>query len=411
MSRKIEYAVTVSLGLLAISVFFSQSGISTFGPLTLLLLLLWRYRVGYEPSLKSPMMLKWAAIAFAASLALSVLVSDDRSDALHYLMKVQYMVLVWLLATCPLGAKSRRWILFVFFGSAIAAGLFGLYQYAALHVRAHGFTHHVHYGGILGVACITALLVLFEPPDALRGKWTRIFVSVALAASLAGLFSTLTRGVWIGFLAGGAVVLPLMDRRKALVAGIVFAVAVALLFSASERFRTRVDSIVVSIRYPESRGDINRRLPAWKSALHMFEESPLVGTGTGDWLEDVEELERQGWFKDIKHRGHFFQAHNLYLQWLATQGLVGIIALLALLAALVHWSVRLLRGGRRFGGFLILYCTVLIMVWGITETNFNVGKFVATFSLVAGLCAGLRDQSAVDPPSVHPVPQEPPLRS
>ncbi|KKK56201.1 hypothetical protein LCGC14_3066900, partial [marine sediment metagenome] len=135
---------------------------------------------------------------------------------------------------------------------------------------------------------------------------------------------------------------------------------------------------------------------AWKSALHMFEESPLVGTGTGDWLEDVEELERQGWVKNIKQRGQFFQAHNLYLHWLATQGIIGILALIGLFAALVDWAVRLMRGGRRLGGYLILYCTVLIMVWGITEANLLSSKIVAAFTLAIGLVTGLRDEAVAE---------------
>ncbi|HEB02048.1 MAG TPA: O-antigen ligase domain-containing protein [Nitrospirae bacterium] len=398
MSRKMETAVTVSLCLLAVSVFFSQSGISAFAPLTLLLLLIWRYRLGYEPAFEMPTMLKWVSFAFAASLALSVLVSEDKSDAFHMLKKVQYMLLLWLLATSPLDERARRWLLFVYFGAAIVAGLFGLYQVGVLHEwRAHGFTHPVHYGGILGVASITSLLVMLAPADVFRHSlWSRIFTAIAFAASLAGLVATQTRGVWIGFLAGGVVVLPLLSWRKALMVCVVLLITVSVLFGVNTTFRKRVNSIVISIKNPESRGDINRRLPAWKSALHMFEESPLVGTGTGDWLEDVEELERQGWFKNIKQRGQFFQAHNLYLHWLATQGIIGILALIGLFAALVDWAVRLMRGGRRLGGYLILYCTVLIMVWGITEANLLSSKIVAAFTLAIGLVTGLRDEAVAE---------------
>ena len=398
MHRKIETAMVVLLSLLAVSVFFSQTGISTFGPLSLIVLLIWRYRIGYEPSLKLPMMLKWAAIAFAGSLALSVLVSSDHLDALHYFKKVQYMLFLWLLATCPLGDKSRRRILFVFFVGAIAAGLFGLYQFAVLGVRAHGFTHPVHYGGILGVASATALLALMAPSHVLpHTRWSRAFVFVVLVAALAGLVGTQTRGVWIGFLAGGAVVLPLMDRRKALIAAVICAVVVTMLYAGNKSFRLRVNSIAISLKSP-TKGDFRSRIPVWKGALHMFRQSPVAGTGTGDWDEDIAKLEEQEDWLDANKIGRqtLVQAHNLYLHWLATQGLVGILALLALLVALVDWAVRLMRGGRHLGGYLILYCTVLIVVWGISEANLLSSKIVAAFTLAIGLVTGLRDETVAE---------------
>ncbi len=397
--EKIRIPTTVSLGLLVVSIFFTQSGLSAFAPLTLLLLLIWRYRVGYEPSMGLPVMLKWAAAAFAASLVLSVLVSANRLDALHWLKKVQYMLLLWLLATCPLGTKSRRRILFVFFGSSIVAGLFGLYQVGVLHEwRAHGFTHPVHYGGILGVASITSLLVMLAPADVFRHtRWSRVFTAIAFAVSLAGLVATQTRGVWIGFLAGGIVVLPLLSWRKALMVCVAIIIAVSLLFGVSTTFRTRVNSIVISVKNLD-KGDFRVRLPVWRAALHMFWESPVYGTGTGDWDEDIAELSKQDFAGTKRFEGGqaLFQAHNLYLHWLATQGLVGILALLALLVALVDWAVRLMRGGRHLGGYLILYCTVLIMVWGITEANLLSSKIVAAFTLAIGLVTGFRDEAEAE---------------
>lgn len=396
MSCKMETAAAVSLGLLAVSVFFSQSGISAFAPLTLLLLLIWRYRLGYEPAFEMPTMLKWASFAFAASLALSVLVSSDWIDALHYLKKVQYMVLLWLLATCPLGDKSRRRILFVFFVGAIAAGLFGLYQFSVLGTRAHGFTHPVHYGGILGVASATALLALIAPSHVLQHtRWSRVFVSVALMASLAGLMGTQTRGVWIGFFAASVVVLPMVSWRKALIAAVVCAVVVTMLYSGNKSFRLRVNSIAISLKSP-MKGDFRYRIPVWKGALHMFRQSPVAGTGTGDWDEDIEDLKNKGRLGEIHPASSLAHAHNLYLHWLATQGIVGIIALLALMAALLDWGRRLIRGGRAYGGYVVLFLTTLIMVWGITEANLLSSKIVAAFTLAIGLVTGLRDEAVAE---------------
>ncbi|MCK4911322.1 MAG: O-antigen ligase family protein [Thermodesulfovibrionales bacterium] len=392
VARHIESISMWTLGLFAISTLTSQTGISFFGGMSLLVLLVWRYYLGYKPVLEIPSHIKWAAALFTLSLFISIFVSTDHSYAWSVFKRVWYILFVGLLATCPLGSGKRRVLAMVFMGTAAIAGFTGAIQLFAFGARAHGFTHPVHFGGMMAVGAATALVLLFVPNETVPSSGRiRNFFWASGALSALGMLSSMTRSVLAAFVVASVIVLVSINWRKGLMLILALVIMFAFSFAGSETVRYRTGLFVKSVSNP-AKSDLSDRLKVWDGAILIFKKSPLLGTGTGDWHADIRKLTKTKKIERTKNKAARVQAHNLYLHWLATQGAVGIMALLLFLGSMVLWGLRMVRTGHRAGGHLLLFGTIVIMVWGMTEANLLISKFLAALSFAVGVTAGTLDR-------------------
>ena len=75
------------------------------------------------------------------------------------------------------------------------------------------------------------------------------------------------------------------------------------------------------------------RLNRWRFCLRAFQQAPLLGVGPGTfpdrYLDYVRQTPSHPIYLDTKQR---MNAHNLYLNWLAESGLLGLLSGLLLLA-------------------------------------------------------------------------------
>ena len=158
-------------------------------------------------------------------------------------------------------------------------------------------------------------------------------VVLALAAVPAALV-TYSRGVLVA-LAALVVVLARSRRAWPLIVGA--AMAVALLAPAAWQDRV---ADVGSLDRPE----IATRLDFWDAAVSMFQAHPLLGVGLNNFDVAYVSLERTGRsFLPGAGLAAPETAHNLYLNTLAEQGLVGIVALVLLVLAAGRLALDLRR--------------------------------------------------------------------
>jgi O-antigen ligase len=100
-----------------------------------------------------------------------------------------------------------------------------------------------------------------------------------------------------------------------------------------ERAQSLSDPTSASVRT----GDTDRgRLRIWGAALDVFRENPISGVGLGDLGDEL--LGRVGFGSGAE--GH---AHSVYLQTLATAGVLGALALLLLGYEATRRTIRTLR--------------------------------------------------------------------
>ena len=251
--------------------------------------------------------------------------------------------------------EQIRQLVRVLFLVGVYLGVYGIYQFLAHGdiVMAHGddlkalghllegravgpFLNGAVYGTVLIFAFVWTLYLI--PLE----RWGRaqFFIGIGLALIGLGMFLSLTRAVWIGFLVALFVV-QLLDRkwRKP------FALClVGLILLSSVAWFIRPDASLVQSRLV-AEDSVQQRLVSYKLALLMILAKPVLGYGSGDepfiigrtkFLARIE----SNWLELGAGIG---PPHNQYLYTLVQYGLIGFIAFGAIFLAIVRSGITLMR--------------------------------------------------------------------
>jgi O-antigen ligase len=303
----------------------------------------------------------------------------------------RFFFLGGLLFTAPLSARYRKIVLIVLFAGAAIDGLAGILQFYGLIYkgpdRPHGFApFSTIYTARLAFVPATAIVMLIMKKKAPGGSnvWLSFLVLVAVLTS-GGILLSGTRGTWIAIAVACPATLLLYSPKKALLFIMGFLAVFAVLFFSSDFFRSRSISAITSLQTPPAHTVLNgthTRFELWKGSLLLAQESPLLGIGAGDFKANIERLTRENRLRETNDKIH---AHNIFFQVLATQGITGLVALLGLVAALIRWGLKEIpeRGGA--GGYIIILCTLLAVVGGLTDNVLGMYRFVPIFYLIVGL--------------------------
>lgn len=373
----IEKALFISLSGLAISSFCSEWGISRFSMWSVYILLIWRFLIRYEPVRTLPKWLLLFTALYLLSFAISSLVSDDKTKVVPGLKDLRVIFLAGLLYTAPLSDKLRKYIITMFFISAIIGSLIGISQYfglfqQAIYDRAYGLPQNpTIYATQLAFACGAGILIfVFKESDLFKAKRELYLLLITITATLLAILYSQSRGVWIALLAAYLVPLFIYNHQKAVKFLIISIAALILVFVLSRHLEQRAVSIPTSIIHPEisASNSISVRLELWKGALLIFRESPLFGTGIGDFKRDMVRLIETKKIDPICKEASGASAHSSYFHTLATQGLFGIVSLLGLYSALIIFAAQNIKFSGGIGGYIILSITIVLLVAGLVDS-------------------------------------------
>jgi len=191
------------------------------------------------------------------------------------------------------------------------------------------------------MALVGALpILLFLCSGRGHGWQLRIAAAFGVAACLAGIIATHSRGGTLG-LAVAVVMFALLSRRKALATVCVLVAAAGVLLLAPTSFWLRNETAAVGAEDLSIVG----RLEAWQVAERVFEERPLLGVGEGAFLD------AWGQYAPIDSDrlfGQRYVAHNLLLEVLGQLGLVGLFGFLGFVLISL-WSAWKARDGELGG--------------------------------------------------------------
>ena len=190
--------------------------------------------------------------------------------------------------------------------------------------RAHGFfSIYMTLAGVLNLVLLATLPRFFAPPGE-RRRW----MVPAWAVSALGLILTLTRGAWLGFLAGATALSLVLRRLSALVAIVGALLLTLLLFLPSGPLGGRFRNL-------EDPTTMRERLYMWQSGLAIVRDHWLTGVGPGQVKAVYPRYARpEAVRKTTSH------VHNTPLQIAAERGVLGLVAWLWL------WLAFFVRGGR-----------------------------------------------------------------
>jgi O-antigen ligase len=303
----------------------------------------------------------------------------------------------------------------VLFLVGVYLGLYGVYQFLAhgsiiaahdydpetlghlLEGRAVGpFLNGAVYGTLLTFAFVwTLYLVPLE-----RWRRAQLVIVIGLVLFGIGMFLSLTRAVWVGFLLALFVV-QLFDRkwRKP------FALCLAgLVFLSSIAWLKRSDTSLVHARLV-SEDTIQQRVVSYKLALLMILAKPVFGYGSGDTPFAIGRAAflariQSDWLELGAEIG---PPHNQYLYTLVQYGLIGFIAFGAIFLAIVRSGVALMRTVSNHDSAQRQF---VILFWGMLTAYLVQGLFadVVSFPLVNSLLflfAGILESLRLRALSLH----------
>lgn len=257
-------------------------------------------------------------------------------------MLVVGSALFFAVATLVRDGRQVQWVIGGAAASAALTGGLATYQYVAGESVSTGFildsgriVSRVA-GGLAHPNQLAGFLVLLLPftlAGASTGRRMRPLYVVAAALALLGVYFSFSRAALVAL---AVVPLVLLRGRRMIVVLPLLALLVAA--AAPDLLEQRFATLTQEGSVVASRIDI------WTTAAHIWSENPVAGVGLGGFPEAYAEAQVAGKLflpsTSLEPPPH---AHNLFLNSLAEQGLVGLVALLALLVAALRNAVRLRR--------------------------------------------------------------------
>ncbi len=218
--------------------------------------------------------------------------------------------------------------------------------------------------------------------------WDTIWVRIAMAASLlvfmTALALTTSRSAWIAAAVGVAVMIALAPRRRAWLVGLCLAplIFAVLVTGVQRQFLVHRLESVLSVEANED------RVAIWRAVPKMVRDHPLLGTGYGTFVNAWPLYE-----SDPALAGKP-TAHNVFLNFAAETGLLGLAAFLTFLGAGFAglWRrIRSSRGDPQVDGlwvalFAAIVAIIVQQLFDGTIMSWHVGYgLLASFSMAGAL--------------------------
>lgn len=217
---------------------------------------------------------------------------------------------------------------------------------------------------------------------ALRTRVALLACSAVLVMALIAIAFTASRGALVGLAA-----LPLLFLRDRRSWPVIAGGLVVITLAAPDLYSDRIAGIS-ALDQPE----IAQRIDLWQAAGEISSEHLLLGAGLDNFPIAYLEAERPG----RTFIGGGFElpptAHNLYLNTLAEQGLLGLTALLVLIFAFLRTVWRLSRStDPRIRGMArgLLGAGIVLAVHNVFDVTFSDAKSATLVWVLLGVAAAL----------------------
>jgi O-antigen ligase len=292
---------------------------------------------------------------------------------LSLLALIAFPSLVYCLHLFPYASIIER-LRLVVFDTGVGARMFVGWYYA------HNTT-----GGVYALGTVLALTLVREAK--LTPK-VRQFMWAVFLCCLGGLLFTYSRGSYLGFLAGLAVILPLRQLGTTIKVGLLIAVPVLFLGLLTSSVFSRIDSITDPYY-----GTNATRFEIWADALDDIATSPIIGIGFGrfnDEAVDFKGIKGLYWVgvhgRIVNSDNH---AHNSYLHFWAEGGIIGLWLTLRVWwcawAELRFFESKMPKSKLRALHRAAKACLVCILIMSATEHLLGRGSVVLMLMSLVGM--------------------------
>lgn len=306
--------------------------------------------------------LLWPLLALLASLSLALLRAPSYREGLPELLKWLQVLALYLAVVALLPRRRAGWLIAALLAAAAAQALLGLAQFLTQtgpdafvllgrFMRAYGaFRQPNPYAGYLGlIAPLAVSLALWAwSNQRRRGLGLSLALSAAAGLICLGLLVSWSRGAWLAFAVALAVVV-LAHSRRAAPAVLALAVTAGLalsLFGAADLLPASIAGRLSELQQYVGLIDLARtevtdanfsvveRIAHWQAALGMWADHLWSGVGPGNYAVVYSQYNLPRWYEPLGH------AHNIYLNFAAEAGLLGLLAYLWLWLASLWQALR-----------------------------------------------------------------------
>lgn len=282
--------------------------------------------------------------------------------------------------------------------AAVVTGATSIYEVTELHLGRAGFlaSNPIPYATFAGVLLMSNLCFLFGLN---AGKAHKLLYGAGVVGAITAIVFSGTRGVWLAVLVVVLLLaLPLL-RKASVKSAITTLVAGSILASGSlyalgDKLETRYQQTsreFASIANDNMDTSIGIRLQLWQRGLSYILQNPLLGSGTGGYLQKIEQDKNAGLITPTAAplaKAHF---HNQYIDTLVRTGAVGLIALLAWMLLPV-WLLR--KAHNPLFSQCALAAAGIVLVAGLTDVPFHHTHVIYVYGMLMGVLVLMGGQAA-----------------
>lgn len=308
-------------------------GHATIGLALFLLLSPFLYRYVTWDGEKPLGLMRLPVILFGGAFLLSAFFSVAVGEGLLLTLALFFMMVLGILGGRA-AAKDRdfllRFLLPLSIISSSGTALFALYQYFIQDVRRT--TAFLSYTNRLGT-----LLLFFGFLCMGFFFHYRKFMGLLIpygALIILAMGTTLSRAAWVGAGVAFSIIAFSHRSKTTLIIILVVILCCGILFNYQPRWFERFLTI---FRYDQNMARIN----LWKTALYIFRDHPLTGSGPGSFPLVQDDYRLEG----SRSRHLHATPHNIFLAILSDTGFIGIFALGILIMQTLYMCVQLIKGG------------------------------------------------------------------
>lgn len=223
------------------------------------------------------------------------------------------------------------------------------------HAMKPFYNDHTAYGCVIALFLPAAFYYIFSRNS--KG-WTRLWWVALFGVLVMGLYLSFSRAAWISVVAAVAVFFAVRMGMKIKWMMVCFALGVGLFFSYqgdllykmgknSTDSSTELSSQVKSMSNISTDASNLERLNRWASALRMWKEHPVLGTGPGTYQFLYASYQRSYQLSVIStNAGDLGNAHSEYIGPLTEQGVPGTIFITTIFLLTFATGVKVYRSAK-----------------------------------------------------------------
>lgn len=333
-----------------------------------------------------------AAVFLGAALITVPSAAEAGSAAAKFLLLAGSVTTYLLIGVFLTTWRHLRRLTAALVGIGLLVATHGILQYLTGELSGVGFvtaggsveyriaSFFPHPNQLAGFAVLMVPIGLGVAGLSARPAWRAMCVLLALLSSIV-VFLTLSRGAIVALAA-----LPLLYLRRREAWPVLLAVAAFIAFFAPSTLTERVAAA------GPAGSEAATRLDFWRGALDMFDAHPFVGVGLNNFEASYLGFERPG--RSFVGGEEYLEppdtAHNLYLNTVAEQGLIGAASFLLLAVAVARLTLALRRSSdprRQAIGRALAGVGLVLAVHGLLDVTFWDAKTLPLVWAVIGVGA------------------------